>query len=317
MNKFDGANVLITGGTGSIGGELLSRVLQEDIHKVIVFSRDEIKHFMLRQKYRDPRIINIVGDIRDKHSVERLFYNHPPDIVYHAAAMKHVDMCEEFPCETAMTNIIGTQNVVDAADANDVETLVTISTDKSVSPVNVLGATKLVAERITLNADYTCVRFGNVAGTRGSVIPVFVENVRNHLPINITDTRVTRFLIEKKDATDLVLKATELSDGGSIYIMKMKAFNLADLAGIFQKNYGSVVSVTGIKPGERLHEDLLHETEYANAFEIDNFYVVRTTTDEEDVPVGKKYSSFDAGKFTIPELESIVERYLKSEEIIL
>ncbi len=323
MSNFSDATVLITGGTGSIGGEILSHVLKHDVKKVVVFSRDEIKHFMLRHKYRDPRLVSVVGDIRNKQSIEKAFLKHLPDIVYHAAAMKHVDMCEEFPTETAYTNIIGTQNVVDAAYNTDTDTLVTISTDKSVSPVNVLGATKLVAERITLNADYTCVRFGNVACTRGSVIPVFVENIRNGLPLMITNMGVSRFLIEKEDAVRLVMKATQLSNGNDIFILKMKAFDMYLLADVFYSKYGAKFSVTGLKPGERLHEDLLHETEYDIVTSMEDFYVLSGAVGMNTCISGSqqksmnKYSSKNAPKFEREELERIIDNYIKSEGIVL
>jgi len=176
-DKLRGKTVLVTGGTGSIGSEIVKQLLDYEVNKVIIFSRDEIKHFLVKKRILNERLVTVVGDVRDYRSVQRVFEEFNIDLIYHAAAMKHVVICEDFPIESAKTNILGTQNVVDLAIKFGIQKMITISTDKSAYPVNVMGATKFIGERITLNANFSCVRFGNVANSRGSVIPVFIDNL--------------------------------------------------------------------------------------------------------------------------------------------
>ena len=213
--ELKGKTVLVTGGTGSIGSEIVKQIFNYEINKVIIFSRDEIKHFLIKKRILNERLETVVGDIRDYRSAQRVFEENDIDLIYHAAAMKHVVLCEDFPIESAKTNIFGTQNIVDLAVKYGVPKLLTISTDKSAYPVNVMGATKFIAEKITLNANYSCVRFGNVANSRGSVIPVFIDSLLNNMPINISDPNVTRFGIP--DAVKLVIKATRY-EKGEIYL---------------------------------------------------------------------------------------------------
>jgi len=266
--ELKGKTVLVTGGTGSIGSEIVKQIFNYEINKVIIFSRDEIKHFLIKKRILDERLETVVGDIRDYRSVQRVFEDFDIDLIYHAAAMKHVVLCEDFPIESAKTNIFGTQNVVDLAVKYGVPKLLTISTDKSAYPVNVMGATKFIAEKITLNANYSCVRFGNVANSRGSVIPVFIDNLLNKKPISITDPNVTRFIIGIPDAVKLVIKATRCAKGGDIFILKMKAFKLGDLLDVILDRIAPrldiskediKVNVTGLVLGEKLHEDLINK----------------------------------------------------------
>ncbi len=307
---------LITGGTGSIGYEIVRQLLAEGVEKVVVFSRDETKHFLLRKRLSTERLETVVGDVRDFRSVQHVFGQFDFDAVYHAAAMKHVSICEFSPAETARTNILGTQNVVDAALDHDVPTLITISTDKSVYPTNVMGATKFIAEKITLNAEYTCVRFGNVANSRGSVIPVFMEDILNGRPITVSDLDVTRFMMRIEDAVRLVIEASKYCQGGEVFVLKMKAFRLGDLVEVLTEIMPKVkapvkVEVCGLTPGEKLHEDLLDETELNRIYEIDDMYVV--------VPFGRKndrlielprYSSQDVELISKSELRNLAWEYL-------
>jgi FlaA1/EpsC-like NDP-sugar epimerase len=284
--SFSGKNILVTGGTGSIGSCIVKELLKFDVSKIVVFSRDEIKQFMMRKMISDKRLQFVVGDIRDYGSLERMFEANGFDIVYHVAAMKHVVVCEENPIEAVKTNVIGTQNIVDISRKYKVPKLINISTDKAVNPCNVMGATKLIGERIVFKANYTSVRFGNVAGSRGSVIPVLIDEMINKRQLTVTDPNVTRFIMRISDAVKLVLKATRDAEGGEIFILKMKAFKLSDLIDILL-NYvapklgigGNVrLNIIGLIHGEKLHEDLINGSEVPYLYEFDDFYIIKPRT---------------------------------------
>lgn len=270
MNRgLEGKIILVIGGTGSIGTELVKQSLALGARKVIVFSRDETKHFMLRKRFRDERLSTVVGDVRNIRSVEKAFdtkalthnYPAPVDILYHAAAMKHVIMCEETPFESVMTNVIGTQNVIDTAVKQDVLKAITISTDKAFLPTTAMGATKLLAERITLNAGYSCVRFGNVANSRGSVIPVYVEDLLNDNPLYVSNPDVTRFIMRISDAVRLIIESTDKLQK-EIYVLPMPAFRLGDLVDVMTDRIAPKLKVkarieNGVPfPNEKQHESL-------------------------------------------------------------
>ena len=325
-DELKGKNVLVTGGTGSIGYEIVRQILSYDVNKIIIFSRDEIKHFLIKRRILDSRLETVVGNVRDYRSVQRIFEENDIDLVYHAAAMKHVVICEDFPIESARTNIFGTQNVVDLAKNHGIPKLITISTDKSSYPVNVMGATKFIAERITLNANYSCVRFGNVANSRGSVIPVFIDNLLNKKPISITDPNVTRFIIGIQDAVKLVIKATEYAKRGDIFILKMKAFRLGDLLDVILDRIAPKLGIkedikvneTGLISGEKLHEDLINNIESNRMYELDDMYLIlRNNEDILKYQNIKKidlheYTSKDVELITKDEIEEIVMKYLKT-----
>ncbi|AKB84296.1 SDR family NAD(P)-dependent oxidoreductase [Methanococcoides methylutens] len=326
-NIFAGKTILVTGGTGSIGKEIVNQVLQYDINKVVVFSRDEIKHFVLKNLIVDSRLDTFVGDVRDPSSLARLFDRYNFDIIYHAAAMKHVVVCENHPHECAYTNIFGTQNVIDAAIRNEVPKLVTISTDKASSPVNVMGCTKYIAETITLNANYSCVRFGNVANSRGSVIPIFLDCLVNGTPLTLTDPEVTRFVFKIPDAVKLVLSATKYSSGGDLFILKMKAFKLGDLLDVLVNKIVPrlgidkeqiIINKIGLLPGEKLHEDLLNESELSRVYEMQDMYVVlkehesSSRSDLAEINL-MSYTSSDVELISKDELESFILDYLRNK----
>ena len=325
-DELKGKTVLVTGGTGSIGSEIVRQILSYDVNKVIIFSRDEIKHFSVKKRILDDRLETVVGDVRDYRSVQRVFEENDINLIYHAAAMKHVVMCEEFPIESAKTNIFGTQNVIDLAIKFGIPKMITISTDKAAYPVNVMGATKFIAEGITLNANFSCVRFGNVANSRGSVIPILIDNLLNKKPISITDPDITRFIIGIPDAVKLVIKATEYAKGRDIFILKMKAFRLGDLLDVILDRIAPrlgiskediEVNVTGLEQGEKLHEDLINNTESNRVYELDDLYIIlRNNEDISKYQDFKKtnlheYTSKDVELISKEEIEEIVMKYLK------
>lgn len=290
-NIFKGKKILVTGGTGSIGSEIVRRVLKYDPEVVRILSRDETKQFELKQELGDLKNIRyLIGDIRDKERLVRAFED--IDVIFHAAAMKHVPACEYNPFEAVKTNVIGTQNVIDAALENDVERVIAISTDKAASPVNTMGATKLLAEKLLIDTYFfawhrktvfSCVRFGNVMGSRGSVMPLFERQIRNGGPLTVTDLEMTRFIMTIPRAVELVFKATEIARGGEIFIFKMPVIKLGDLADVMIEQYAPKygyrpesikMEIIGIRDGEKKYEHLLNEEESRSAYETADMFIV-------------------------------------------
>ncbi|MFH1640324.1 MAG: SDR family NAD(P)-dependent oxidoreductase [Chloroflexota bacterium] len=334
-NILEDKVILVTGGTGSIGSEIVAHCLTQKPRKVIVFSRDEIKHFILQKKIGDARLESVVGDTRNLRSFEGIFYKTQVDIIYHAAAMKHVVMCEDAPMQAVETNILGTQNVVDMALKYRVPRVTAISTDKAAYPVNVMGATKFIAERIMLNASrlsapgqaFSCVRFGNVANSRGSVIPICIDNLQRHRTIEVTNYDVTRFIMTIPEATRLVIEASEYARGGEIFILKMKAFRLGDLMevmldrivprlGIARQNIK--VRVIGLVKGEKLHENLINNVESRHVYQLNDMYVIPENESALSLYPGikkvelKEYSSRSVPLITRDEIEGLIVEYLQS-----
>ena len=292
MNKLlEGKRILVTGGTGSIGSEIVRRVLSYNPKVVRILSRDETKQFELQQElgeYGNVRFL--IGDVRDKDRLVRAFED--IDIIFHAAAMKHVPACEFNPFEAVKTNVVGTQNVIDAALENDVKKVIAISTDKAASPINTMGATKLLAEKLIIDANFykgyrktvfSCVRFGNVMGSRGSVIPLFENQIRNGGPVTVTDPEMTRFMMSIPQAVDLVFKATKKAQGGEIVIFKMPVVKLGDLANVVIENLAPIygykpeeiqIDTIGIRNGEKMYEHLMNEEEARYAYEAKDMFII-------------------------------------------
>ena len=321
-NFFSGKEILITGGTGSIGSLVVKELLKFDVGKVYIFSRDEIKQFAMRKLINDKRLRFAIGDVRDHRSLERVFKENNFDLVYHTAAMKHVVICEENPVEAVMTNVIGTQNVVDIARRYGVSKLINISTDKAVKPYNVMGATKLIAERIVLNANYTSIRLGNIANSRGSVIPVLIEELVKKKQVTITDPNVSRFVLRMTDAAKLILKATRLARGGEIFVPKMKAFKLSDLIEVLityvAPKFGICseeveVNTVGLMRGEKLHESIIDELEVPYLHDLGDFYVIDPRSSAINVH-GRSLalSSNTAELISKDELKEIIDEYVSS-----
>jgi len=290
-NILQDKNILVTGGTGSIGSEIVRKVLQYKPNVVRVFSNDEAELFNLEQELGNhPNVRFLVGDVRDKERLQRAVEG--IDFVFHAAALKHVPLCEYNPFEAVKTNVLGTQNVIEAAMGEEVEKLITISTDKAVNPVNVMGATKLLAERLTISANhykglrktvFSCVRFGNVLDSRGSVMPSFREQIIKGGPVTLTEPNMTRFVMSIPKAVELVLKAAEIARVGEIFIFKMPALRIGDLAEAMidelAPQYGynpeSIkVEISGKRAGEKIYEELLTADEAINASETEDMFII-------------------------------------------
>ncbi len=289
LDQFRGSTVLVTGGSGSIGTEILNSVLKYGPKKVRVFTNDENGLFELAQPYgKLPNVEFRLGDVRDTRSLDSAVEG--CDYVFHAAALKHVDFCETNPYEAISTNIIGTQNVIDSAMKHRVKRFVLISTDKAVNPVSTMGATKLLAEKLVIRASkqtdktiFSAVRFGNVIGSRGSVILLFEKQVRAGRPLTVTDPTMTRFIMATSQAAMLVLRSSTVALPGEIFVLKMKTVRIGDLAEasriFFAKALGKdpasiEVKTVGSRPGEKMHEELLNGTEAASALDLGDFYVV-------------------------------------------
>lgn len=295
--------ILVTGGTGSFGKRFIKRILQDDVKKVIVFSRDELKQYEMAQEFTDSRIRFFIGDVRDKERLYRAFNG--VDIVIHAAAMKHVGACEYNPFEAVKTNIHGAQNVIEAAIDCGVEKVIALSTDKAASPVNLYGATKLASDKLFVAANsyvgekptrFSVVRYGNVVGSRGSVVPFF-EKMGETGRVPITDPRMTRFWITLEQGVQFVLDNLERMRGGEIFVPKIPSMNVMDLAKAIAPE--CEIDIVGIRPGEKLHEAMIMEDDARHTKDFDTYYVIQPEFpwwSEEHVENGKSLP--DGFKYT-------------------
>jgi UDP-N-acetylglucosamine 4,6-dehydratase len=273
--------ILITGGTGSFGKKFTRIALEEkQPKKIIIFSRDELKqHEMKMHGFDHPSLRYFIGDVRDRERLVRAMNG--VDIVVHAAALKQVPTCEYNPMEAIKTNIMGTANVVEAALDAGVKKVMTISTDKAVNPVNLYGATKLAAEKLTVQSNayaagtatrYSCVRYGNVVGSRGSVVPLFLKQ-RGGGTVTITDERMTRFWLSLDQGVRFVMNCIEQMEGGEVFVPKIPSTKVVDLASAIAPE--AKLNIIGIRPGEKLHEVLISQDEARNAIELDKMYVIQ------------------------------------------
>ena len=283
-NIFEGKKILITGGTGSLGTALTKKLLGLNIDTIRIFSRNESKQIEMESKFNDERIRYFLGDIRDYNRLVRAVED--VDIVFHAAALKHVPKIEYNPFEAIKTNVIGSQNVINACLHENVEKVIAIGTDKAVSPLNTYGATKLLMEKLFVTANnfmdpekhrtkFISVRYGNVFGSSGSVIPLFLEQIKKVKKITITDPKMTRFSVTMDDALDFILNATNSGRGSEIFVPKMRAYNIMDLKNALCDLFENTnVEITGIRPGEKLHEILINEDEIRYSWEHNNMYFI-------------------------------------------
>ena len=275
---LDGKVVLVTGGTGSFGKKFTEVVLKEfNIRALRILSRDELKQLQMAQRFNDTRLRFLIGDVRDKERLYRAMNG--VDLVVHAAALKQVPAAEYNPLEAVKTNILGASNVIDAAIDNGVQKVMFISTDKAVHPVNLYGATKLVAEKLFVQANaysggrvsFSCVRYGNVVGSRGSVVPLFLQQ-RGGGTITITDERMTRFWITLDGGVSFVIKCLERMVGGEVFIPKIPSMRLMDIVRTIAPE--TKTEIIGIRPGEKLHEELITSEEAPRTKEFNDYYVI-------------------------------------------
>lgn len=331
-NIFSGKTVLVCGGTGSIGSEIVGQLLKRKVAQVRVFARDEAKHQGLLAKLNYPKNLrSLIGDIRDRERLRMAMDG--VDIVFNAAALKHISYCEYNPFEAVKTNIYGTQNVIETALEADVEKVITISTDKAAEPTSVLGATKLLSERITAAADYfkgrrrtrfCAVRFGNVLGSRNSIIPLVKQQLLADGVVKITDVRMTRFTMSIADAVKLIFEAAAISKGGEVFILKMPAVRIKDLIEILAEEFAKKYQIEpatikfkhiGLRPGEKLHEKLLTSYEAVNAYEDRELFLVTSDIAKPNKPFVKKhYGSFKKVAFDY-NYDSESSRILNKTEI--
>jgi FlaA1/EpsC-like NDP-sugar epimerase len=321
--------ILVTGGAGSIGSKIVEALLKLDVKVVRVFDNNETGLFDLEQEFSSERVRTFVGDIRDRNRLKRAFEN--VDIVFHAAALKHVPLCEFNPFDAVKTNVEGTQNILDVAIDEGVEKVIFVSTDKAVNPNNVMGATKMLAERLTISANkykgakktaFSCVRFGNVLDSRGSVVKIFKKQIERGGPVTVTDPNMTRFVMSIPDAVQMILRATELSEGGEIFVLKMPALRIEDLAEVMIEElapkYGYKpkdiqIEIIGKRAGEKMYEELLTEDEVRYAIESQGLYILYSDEDriEAKCPV-KEHNS----KFAMQLDKEKIKKILNEERII-
>ena len=281
MKNIDGSSLLITGGTGSLGKALLTHLLKNTkCERIAIYSRDELKQAHLKEQFgNEPRLRWFLGDIRDKDRLKRAL--HRVDFVVHAAALKQVDTGEYNPMEFIKTNVLGSQNVIEAAIDAGVKKVIALSTDKASSPINLYGATKLTADKLFVAANnysisygtsFSVVRYGNVMGSRGSVIPFFQKLAREGNPLPLTDIRMTRFWISIQQAVEFVMDSFNLMSGGELYVPRIPSMKLIDLAEAISP--GTKITEIGMRPGEKLHEEMISADDSRRTLLLDNRYVV-------------------------------------------
>jgi len=324
---FKKKKILITGGTGSLGEALTKRLLQLDVDTVRIFSRNESKQVLMESKFQDERLRFFIGDVRDYNRLTRALED--VDIVFHAAALKHVPVVEYNPFEAIKTNVIGTQNVIDACLHENVDIAVAIGTDKAVSPLNAYGATKLLMEKLFVTAQnylskkrhhtkFIALRYGNVLGSSGSVVPKWIELIKNNQKISITDSKMTRFSISMDEALDFILESTKIAQGSEIFVPKLRSYSILDVKVVLQELLSNTNDeIIGIRSGEKIHEVLINQDELRDTWEIDNKYVILQSEDMNKIVRNLKmkkvqmehpYASNFVDKIPKEELKEIIKK---------
>lgn len=318
--------LLITGGTGSFGNAVLNRFLKTDIKEIRIFSRDEKKQEDMRLSINNNKVKFYIGSTREYNSINQAL--HGVDYIFHAAALKQVPSCEFFPMEAVKTNIIGSENVLDAAIFNDVKKVIVLSTDKAVYPINAMGLTKALMEKLmvaksrTLTADQVVLcgtRYGNVMGSRGSVIPLFIKQIKEGNPITITDPNMTRFLMSLNDAVDLVIYAYTNATQGDIFVQKAPASTIGDLAVALKDifNAKNEIKIIGTRHGEKLYETLLTREEKSKSVDLGNYYRIPADNrdlnynkyfqeGENEISVEEDYTSHSTKRLNVPEIKELL-----------
>jgi UDP-N-acetylglucosamine 4,6-dehydratase len=328
---FENKTILITGGTGSLGQSLTKRLLKFNVKAIRIFSRNESKQIEMETKFHDNRLRFFIGDVRDLNRLIKA--TEDVDIVFHAAALKHVPKIEYNPFEAIKTNVIGSQNVIDACLNENVEKSICVGTDKAVSPLNTYGATKLLMEKLFVSANnsinkekhrtkFIALRYGNVLGSSGSVIPKFIEQIKSKNRLTITDPNMTRFSITMDEAIDFILNASNLGQGSEIFIPKLKAYSLEKIKEVlFQLLDNTGEEIIGLRPGEKLQETLINSDELRYTWEINNMYMIinpfyslfheKTVNSVypgiQKIDLKKQYSSDNVDLLTVTELNSLIK----------
>ena len=319
---FKGKKILITGGTGSLGQALTRRLLKDDVDTVRIFSRNENKQVTMESEFNDERLRFFIGDVRDLPRLQRALED--VDIVFHAAALKHVPVIEYNPFEGIKTNVVGTQNLIEACLHEDVEVAVGVGTDKAVSPLNTYGATKLLMEKLFVTANYylnpkrhgakfISLRYGNVLGSSGSVVPKFIDQIRTQQKITLTSREMTRFNITMDEALDFIFDSTIKGKGGEIFVPKIKAYSIMDLIDALSELLGEVkIEDVPIRLGEKFQEVLINEHEMRYTWENDSNYVIASPNFTED-EIKKKYPDMKKIESTEPYSSDTAEKVSKEE----
>ena len=317
---FKNKIVLITGGTGSFGNAVLDKFLDSDIKEIRIFSRDEKKQHDMRLKYNNSKIKFYIGDVRNESSLRDVMNN--VDYVFHAAALKQVPSCEFYPIEAVNTNVLGTENVLNAAISNDVSKVVCLSTDKAVYPINAMGVSKAMMEKVFVaksrnskNTIITGTRYGNVMSSRGSVIPHFIEQIKSEKPITVTDPEMTRFMMTLDNAVELVIYAFTNGKSGDIFVQKSPASTIGELASTLKEIYKSKVKIKhiGIRHAEKMHETLLSKEEFLIAEDLGDYF--RVEADNRDLNYNK-YFEVGRDKKIDEEYNSFNTKRLSKKELI-
>lgn len=331
--SFTGKTLMITGGTGSFGNAVLERFLQTDIKEIRIFSRDEKKQDDMRHLYNNPKLKFYIGDVRDIPTIRPAVQG--VDYIFHAAALKQVPSCEFFPLEAVKTNVIGTDNVLTAAIEAGVQRVVCLSTDKAAYPINAMGTSKAMMEKIIIakarNVDpektkICCTRYGNVMCSRGSVIPLFIDKIKNGLPLTITEGSMTRFIMNLNEAVDLVLYAFENGSQGDLFVQKADACTIDMLTQAIKELFGVPnypTQIIGIRHGEKMYETLLTNEECARAVDCGDFY--RVIADNRDLNYEKylskgniervKLSEFNSNNTKLLDVEGVKQKLLTSKYV--
>ena len=328
---FKDKTILITGGTGSLGQALTKRLLEMDVRAVRIFSRNESRQIQMESKFQDERLRFLIGDVRDYQRLEMALED--VDVVFHTAALKHVPKIEYNPFESIKTNVIGSQNVIDACLKRNVERAVCIGTDKAVSPLNTYGSTKLLMEKLFVAANnylnrekyrtiFLAVRYGNVLGSSGSVIPKFIEQIKANKPVTITDPKMTRFSITMNEALDFILNSVKIAKGSEIFVPKLRAYNIVDVKNALTELLSDTSEkIMGIRTGEKLHETLINEDEIRYSWDFKNMYMIAsplyTLFNDKNIKESyqgikkieemQKYSSDLADKISMKDLKTIIK----------
>ncbi len=320
--NLSGKTILITGGTGSFGQTVYRHLLSHDFKEIRIFSRDELKQELMRIEIDNPKVKFYIGDVRDRESVDDAMRG--VDLVFHAAALKQVPSCEFFPMQAVLTNVIGSNNVIESAIRYEVGKVVCLGTDKAVYPINTMGTTKALMEKLAQAASrrlkdgetvITSVRYGNVMYSRGSVIPLFIKQIRANKPVTVTEPTMTRFLLPLRDAISLVMFAFEHADQGDIFVKKAPACTVADLVAALKNMFSSdaPIRTIGIRHGAKLYETLATKEELIKSEDLGDYYRVRM--DDRDLNYGKYFTEGELREVEIDDYHSHNTKRLSVEEV--